>query len=67
MKMYIYSNETNEHVATVVGYWDKVTEALTAAEKAGYNTNDYSMTFTAAFGATDGLVENSNAVIIISI
>ena len=64
MKMYIYSNETNEHVATVVGYWDKFYEALTAAEKSLYNTNDYSMTCTPAFGATDGLVENPNAEII---
>ena len=65
MKMYIYSNETNEHVATVVGEWDKFTEAyFSVVEEAGYDTNYYSMTCTPAFGATDGLVENPNAEII---
>lgn len=63
-KMYIYSNETNEHVATVVGDWKDDLEAVAAAEEAGYSTNDYSNTCSPAFGFDGGLVENDDAEII---
>ena len=63
-KMYIYSNETNEHVATVVGEWRDDREAVAAAEEAGYSTNDYSNTCSPAFGFSGGLAENPAAEII---
>jgi hypothetical protein len=63
-KMYIYSNETNEHVATVVGEWENDNEAVAAAEEAGYSTNDYGNTCSPAFGFSGGLVENPDAEII---
>jgi hypothetical protein len=63
-KMYIYSNETNEHVATVIGAWDDDRVAVAAAETAGYSTNDYSNTCSPAFGFSGGLVENPDAEII---
>lgn len=58
-EMYIYSNETNEHVATVIGSWRNDREAVEAAENAGYSTNDYSNTCTLS-----GLSENRHAEII---
>lgn len=63
-KLYIYSNETNEHVATVVGESDDDQKYYDAAENAGYISNDYSNTWTPAFGFSSGLVENSDAEII---
>jgi hypothetical protein len=43
MKLYIYSNETDEHVATVVGEDNASCEAK--AEEL-YNSNDYWWTYT---------------------
>ena len=58
MKLYIYSNETNEHVATITG---NTNEACEAKAQELYSTNDYSNTYTPAFGFSGGLVENGDA------
>ncbi len=58
-KLYIYSNETNEHVATVTGRNNQAMEQ--AAENAGYCSNDYSGTYSPAFGFSGGLIENPDA------
>ena len=58
-KLYIYSNETGQHVATVTGNNNRKMEQ--AAENAGYCSNDYSNTYSPAFGFNDGLVENPDA------
>ena len=58
-KLYIYSNETNQHVATVTGNNNRNMEQ--AAEDAGYSSNDYSGTYSPAFGFNGGLVENPDA------
>jgi hypothetical protein len=58
MKLYIYSNETNEHVATITGATN------TACEKKAeetYGSNDYSWTYSPAFGVSGGLEENGDA------
>ena len=60
-EMYIYSNETDRHVATVKGSWKNDRDASRAAEDAGYSSNDYSGTST-LHGVKGG--ENKNAEII---
>lgn len=63
MKLYIYSNWTGEHIATIIG--DGSNDDLhAAAEKAGYNWVDFSSTYSPAFGFSGGLVENPDAQII---
>jgi hypothetical protein len=42
MKLYIYSNETNQHVATITGSTNEVCEA--AAEE-NYGSNDYNWNY----------------------
>jgi len=58
MKLYIYSNETNEHIATITG---DTNEACEAKAEELYSSNDYSNTYSPAFGFSGGLVENSDA------
>lgn len=58
MKLYIYSNETNEHVATITGESNAACEAK--AEDT-YGSNDYSWTYSPAFGCDGGLEENEDA------
>ena len=62
MELYIYSNETNEHFATVTGNDNRKMEQ--AAEDAGYTSNDYNCTYSPAFGFSNGLVENPDAEVI---
>jgi len=58
MKLYIYSLENNLHVATITGD-DNATCEAKAAEV--YGSNDYGWTYSPAFGAYEGLVENDDA------
>ena len=58
MELYVYSNETNKHVATITGETNDDCEAK--AEEL-YSTNDYSNTYSPAFGFAGGLVENPEA------
>lgn len=58
MEYYVYSAETNEHVATIVGDTD---DACELAMENLYGINDYCGTYSPAFGTVDGLIENPNA------
>ena len=58
MKLYIYSNETNEHVATITGATNTACEEK--AEET-YSSNDYSWIYSPAFGFGGGLQENGDA------
>ena len=58
MKLYIYSNETNEHVSTITGATHTTCEAK--AEET-YGSNDYSWTYSPAFGLGGGIEENGDA------
>jgi hypothetical protein len=42
MKLYIYSNETNQHVATITG---STNEACEAAAEENYGSNDYNWNY----------------------
>ena len=57
MKLYIYSNETNEHVATITGATNTACEEK--AEET-YGSNDYSWTYSQAFGFGGGLLEEND-------
>jgi hypothetical protein len=58
MKLYIYDAETMEVVAVFEGNSNQECE-----EKAGgyLQNEDYAATYTPAFGAVDGLIENDEA------
>lgn len=59
MKLYIYTTSDMHHVATITG--DTNAECERAAGDA-YDLNDeYAATYTPAFGANGGLVENDDA------
>ncbi len=58
MKLYIYSNETKKHIATVTGSNNSACEAAAANH---YSSNDYSSTYSPAFGFSGGLKENPRA------
>jgi flagellar motor component MotA len=51
MKLFIYNQETREVVAIAEGETNKVCE-----EKAQIYTNDYSTTYSPAFGTVGGLI-----------
>jgi hypothetical protein len=57
-KLYIYNIETNEHVATITGSSNDDCE-IVATER--YGCNDYSWTYSPAFGFGGGLEYNDNA------
>jgi hypothetical protein len=59
MKLYIYSLDTKEVVAIAEGETNAECES-----KASAYANDYGMTYSAAFGSVDGLIDNSNAEIL---
>lgn len=61
MKMYVYSLEDNSHVATIIG---ESNEACDKAFNEHYDINDYATTYSPAFGAADGLMENPDAEVI---
>lgn len=58
MKLYVYSLEDNQHVATITGASNAACEA---AASNVYDPGDYGWTYTPAFGAHGGLVENDEA------
>jgi len=57
-QLYIYSIETNEHVATITGNSNDDCE-IAATEL--YGSNDYAWTYSPAFGCAGGLEYNDNA------
>jgi hypothetical protein len=57
MTLYIYSNETNQHVATITGSTNAACEAK--AEET-FGSNDYAWTYSPAVGTADGLIANEN-------
>jgi|688.fasta_scaffold01948_18 hypothetical protein len=57
--LYIYSIETNEHVATITGSSNDDCE-IVANER--YGSNDYAWTYSPAFGSADGLRYIGDAV-----
>lgn len=57
-KLYVYSNETNEHVATITGATNEACEKMFDEL---YCSNDYSYTYSPAFGFISGLTENRDA------
>lgn len=59
MKLYIYTTSDMHHVATVTG---DTNAACERAASAAYDLNaEFAATYTPAFGASDGLVENDDA------
>ena len=58
MKLIVYSNETNEHVATITG---ETNEACERAAEDQYGSNDYSWTYSPAWAMSGGLTENADA------
>jgi len=56
--LYIYSIETNEHVATITG---SSTDDCEFVAKERYGWNEYSWTYSPAFGFDGGLEYNDNA------
>jgi len=56
--LYIYSIETNEHVATITGSSNDDCESVA---KERYGWNDYSWTYSPAFKFDGGLEYNDNA------
>lgn len=59
MKLYIYNPDTNEIIAISEGKTNKECE-----DKAQLYTNDYGTTYSPAFGANGGLIDNNNAEIL---
>lgn len=57
--LYIYNLETNLVVATATGKTNEECES-----KAYAYENDYGMTYTPAFGCTDGLVDDKEAEVL---
>lgn len=58
MKLYIYSLENNQHVATVTG---DSNEACERKAQETYGSNDFAWTYSPAFGMSDGLEQNEEA------
>ena len=58
MKLIVYSNETRKHVATITGGSNEDCER-TAEQH--YGSNDYSQTYSPAWGMAEGLVESADA------
>lgn len=59
MKLYIYTTSDMHHVATITGGTNAACERAAAD---AYDLNDeYAATYTPAFGAVGGLVENDDA------
>jgi hypothetical protein len=63
MKLYIYSMETNQHIATIIGRDNSECEGALAEN---YGSDDYGATYSPAFGCVGGLVENIDAVEIVA-
>jgi len=60
-KFYIYSTENNRHLYTIIGADNAACEAK--AEEMGVDGDSLAGTYSPAFGASDGLVENDDAEI----
>mgnify|MGYP003396170959 CR=1 FL=1 len=58
-KLYVYSNETGQHIATICGESGEACEQL--AQELGYGNDDYPYTYSPAFGFVDGLAYNADA------
>lgn len=58
MKMYVYSLEDKEHVATITG---ESNDACDEAFNYHFDINDYAATYSPAFGLAGGLDENPDA------
>ena len=59
MKLYIYDAADMQHIATITGDTNAACERAAAD---AYGLSDkYAATYTPAFGAVDGLVENDDA------
>ena len=56
MKLYIYNLETKEIVATAEG------ETNDDCENKAFYSDYYGMTYSPAFGANDGLIDNGDAI-----
>jgi len=59
MKLYIYDTADMQHIATITGDTNAACERA-AADACDLN-DEYAATYTPAFGAVDGLVENDDA------
>ena len=58
MKLIVYIPETDEHVATITG---ETNEECERVAKDRYGSNDYSWTYSPAWGMASGLEYNANA------
>ena len=59
MKLYIYSTESNLHLYTITAADNAACEAK--ADEMGVDGDSLASTYSPAFGATDGLIENDDA------
>jgi len=57
--LYVYSIETNEHIATITGSSNASCESVANEQ---YGSNDYGWTYSPAFGTGDGLRYIGDAV-----
>ena len=59
MKLYIYSTADNRHLYTITGDDNAACEAK--SEEMGVDGDSLAATYSPAFGASDGLIENDEA------
>jgi hypothetical protein len=58
MKAYIYNVETKEVIAEIKGDDNKSIEAK--FDEIGYDTDEYGLTYSPAFGTADGLITDGD-------
>ncbi len=58
MELIVYNNETNEHIATITGVDNETCERV-AQDR--YSDDDYSWTYSPAWGVFSGLMYNADA------
>ena len=63
MKRYYISDLDNNHVATIISHSEAAIDAVVDER---FGTNDYFGTYTPAFGAVGGLIENASAEVIVA-
>lgn len=62
MKAYIYNIETKEVVAEIKGDDNKL--IIDKFDEIGYNTDEYGLTYSPAFGTIDGLITDGDFEVI---
>lgn len=61
MKAYIYNVETREVVAEIIGDNKSIEDKF---DEIGYDTDEYGLTYSPAFGTVDGLITDGDFEVI---